>query len=335
MSKFIEEIKYRAKKDIKTIVLPEAEDVRILKAAQEAMDEAFANIILVGNKEKILEVANQNNIKIEKASIVEPLKSEDYEKYVNMFYELRKHKGMTEEKAREFICDPVYFGMMMVKDEKADGLVSGAVHSTSDTLRPALQILKTAPDTKLVSAFFIMVVPDCEYGENGTFIFGDSGLNQNPNEEELSEIAISSSKSFKKLVGKEPKVAMLSYSTHGSAKSELTEKVINATKKVVEKMPELLVDGELQLDAAIIPEVAKSKAPNSKIKGEANVLIFPDLNAGNIGYKLVQRLAKAEAYGPLCQGIAKPVNDLSRGCNAKDVAGVIAITAVQAQEQDH
>ena len=335
MSKFIEEIKYRAKKDIKTIVLPEAEDVRILKAAQETMDEAFANIILVGNKEKILEVANQNNIKIEKASIVEPLKSEDYEKYVNMFYELRKHKGMTEEKAREFIYDPVYFGMMMVKDSKADGLVSGAVHSTSDTLRPALQILKTAPDTKLVSAFFIMVVPDCEYGENGTFIFGDSGLNQNPNEEELSEIAISSSKSFKQLVGKEPKVAMLSYSTHGSAKSELTEKVINATKKVVEKMPELLVDGELQLDAAIIPEVAKSKAPNSKIKGEANVLIFPDLNAGNIGYKLVQRLAKAEAYGPLCQGIAKPVNDLSRGCNAKDVAGVIAITAVQAQEQDH
>ena len=334
MSKFIEEIKCRAKKDIKTIVLPEAEDIRILKAAQEALDEAFANIILIGNKEKILEVANQNSINIEKASIVEPLKSEDYEKYVNMFYELRKHKGMTEEKAREIISDPVYFGMMMVKDEKADGLVSGAVHSTSDTLRPALQILKTAPDTKLVSAFFVMVVPDCEYGENGTFIFGDSGLNQNPNEEELSEIAISSSKSFKQLVGKEPKVAMLSYSTHGSAKSELTEKVINATKKVVEKMPELLVDGELQLDAAIIPEVAKSKAPNSKIKGEANVLIFPDLNAGNIGYKLVQRLAKAEAYGPLCQGIAKPVNDLSRGCNEKDVAGVIAITAIQAQEQN-
>ena len=222
----------------------------------------------------------------------------------------------------------------MVKDEetKADGLVSGAIHSTSDTLRPALQILKTAPGTKLVSAFFVMVVPDCEYGSNGTFIFGDSGLNANPNPEELSEIAISSSKSFKQLVDEEPKVAMLSYSTYGSAKSELTEKVIEATKLLKEKAPELKADGELQLDAAIIPEVAKSKAPGSNVAGEANVLIFPDLDAGNIGYKLVQRLAKAEAYGPLCQGIAKPVNDLSRGCSYQDIAGVIAITAVQAQK---
>ena len=225
--------------------------------------------------------------------------------------------------------------MLMIKDEKsiADGLVSGAVHSTSDTLRPALQILKTAPDTKLVSAFFIVVVPECEYGENGTFIFGDSGLNENPDAEKLSEIAISSSKSFKQLVGKEPKVAMLSYSTYGSAKSELTEKVIEATKKVKEKEPDLLVDGELQLDAVIVPEVAELKAPGSPLKGNANVLIFPDLNAGNIGYKLVQRLGKAEAYGPLCQGIARPVNDLSRGCSSKDIAGVVAITAVQAQEK--
>ena len=224
--------------------------------------------------------------------------------------------------------------MLMVKDEEttADGLVSGAAHSTADTLRPALQILKTAPDTKLVSAFFVMVVPDCEYGSNGTFIFGDAGLNANPNPEELSEIAISSSKSFEQLVGKEPKVAMLSYSTMGSAKSELTQKVIDATKLLKEKEPDLKADGELQLDAAIIPEVAKSKAPESTVAGEANVLIFPDLDAGNIGYKLVQRLAKAEAYGPLCQGIAKPVNDLSRGCSYQDIAGVIAITAVQAQK---
>lgn len=214
----------------------------------------------------------------------------------------------------------------------ADGLVSGAVHSTSDTLRPALQILKTAPDTKLVSAFFVMVVPDCEYGEKGTFIFADSGLNENPDAESLSEIAISSSKSFSQLVQKEPKVAMLSYSTYGSAKSELTEKVIQATKLVKEKDRTLMVDGELQLDAAIVPEVAQMKAPNSPLKGEANVLVFPDLNTGNIGYKLVQRLGKAEAYGPLCQGISKPVNDLSRGCSGKDVAGVIAITAVQAQK---
>ena len=219
----------------------------------------------------------------------------------------------------------------MLKENTADGLVSGAIHSTSDTLRPALQILKTAPNTKLVSAFFVMVVPDCKYGENGTFIFGDSGLNEDPNAKSLSEIAISSSKSFRQLVGKEPKVAMLSYSTYGSAKSALTEKVIEATRRVKEKMPDLIVDGELQLDAAIIPEIAKSKAPGSPLKGEANVLIFPDLNAGNIGYKLVQRLAKAEAYGPLCQGIAKPVNDLSRGCNSDDIAGVVAITAVQAQ----
>ena len=240
---------------------------------------------------------------------------------------------MTIENAKELVKDPVYFGMLMLKDEesKVDGLVSGAIHSTSDTLRPALQILKTAPDTKLVSAFFVMVVPNCEYGENGTFIFGDAGLNENPGQEELSEIAISSSKSFKQLVQKEPKVAMLSYSTHGSAKSESTQKVIDATKAVKEKVPNLKVDGELQLDAAIIPEIAKMKAPTSELKGEANVLIFPDLNAGNIGYKLVQRLGKAEAYGPLCQGIAKPVNDLSRGCSSIDVAGVIAITAVQAQ----
>ena len=242
---------------------------------------------------------------------------------------------MTEEQAKELVKDPTHFGMLMLKDEKstADGLVSGAVHSTSDTLRPALQILKTKPGTKLVSAFFIMVVPNCDYGENGTFIFADSGLNQNPNEDELSEIAISSSESFKQLVGREPKVAMLSYSTKGSAKSELTEKMINATKLVKEKAKSLIVDGELQLDAAIVPEIAKSKAPNSPVKGEANVLVFPNLDAGNIGYKLVQRLAKAEAYGPLCQGIAKPVNDLSRGCSSKDIAGVIAITAVQAQNE--
>ncbi len=330
---FIETIKEKAKQNIKTIVLPESEDIRILKATEIALKEKYANIILVGNNEKISKITKENNINIEGAQIIDPENTDKHEKYANLLYELRKHKGMTIEEAEKIVLDPVYFGMLMVKDEKtkADGLVSGAAHSTSDTLRPALQILKTAPDTKLVSAFFVMVVPDCQYGENGIFIFGDSGLNQNPNPEELSEIAISSSKSFEQLVGKEPKVAMLSYSTLGSAKSELTEKMQEATKRLKEKQPELKADGELQLDAAIIPEIAKMKAPNSVLKGEANVLIFPDLNAGNIGYKLVQRLAKAEAYGPLCQGIAKPVNDLSRGCSAEDVAGVIAITAVQAQ----
>ena len=332
---FIENIKNRAKQEIKTIVLPEAEDLRTLKATQIALKEKYANIVLVGNEEIIKQKAQENNINIEGATIINPQTSKDYEKYAQLLYELRKNKGMTIEQAKELVLNPVYFGMLMVKDEetKADGLVSGAVHSTADTLRPALQILKTAPDTKLVSAFFVMVVPDCEYGENGTFIFGDAGLNENPNPDQLSEIAISSSKSFEQLVQKEPKVAMLSYSSHGSAHSELTEKVIEATKLLKEKEPNLIADGELQLDAAIIPEVAASKAPTSPLKGEANVLIFPNLDAGNIGYKLVQRLGKAEAYGPLCQGIAKPVNDLSRGCSAEDIAGVIAITAVQAQNK--
>lgn len=329
---FIDSIKEKAKKEIKLIVLPESNDIRVLKGAEKAIKENYANIVLVGDENEIQKLAKDNDIDISKAKIVNPRTSEKYEEYANLFYELRKNKGMTLEKSKETVLNEVYFGMMMVKSGDADGLVSGACHSTADTLRPALQILKTAPNTKLVSAFFLMVVPNCKYGEDGVFIFGDSGLNENPDPEQLSEIAISSSKSFKQLTGKEPKVAMLSYSTYGSAKSELTEKVIEATKLLKQKEPNLICDGELQLDAAIVPEVASSKAPGSPLKGEANVLIFPDLNAGNIGYKLVQRLGKAEAYGPLCQGIARAVNDLSRGCNSDDVAGVIAITAVQAQD---
>ena len=329
--KFIEEIKQRAKTNLKTIILPEAEDKRVLEAASKVAIEGFAKIVLLGDENKIKEDSKKYNINLEGVKIINPLTAEKRQEYIEKLYELRKHKGLTMEEAGELLKQPIYFGMMMLKDESsmADGLVSGAAHSTSDTLRPALQILKTAPNTKLVSAFFVMCVPDCNYGENGTFIFGDSGLNQNPTADELSEIAISSSKSFEQLVGTEPKVAMLSYSTYGSAKSELTEKVIEATKLAKEKAPNLCIDGELQLDAAIVPEVAKSKAPGSNVAGNANVLIFPDLNAGNIGYKLVQRLAKAEAYGPLCQGIAKPVNDLSRGCSADDIVGVVAITAVQ------
>ena len=329
---FIEAIKEKAKKDIKTIILPESEDLRVVEGASKVLKEGFAKIILIGNEEEVRKRANENNIDLTGATIINPKTSEKYEEYVNQFYELRKAKGMTIEKARETILEPIYFGMMMVKQGDSDGLVSGACHSTANTLRPALQILKTAPGTKLVSAFFAMVVPNCEYGENGVFIFGDSGLVENPTAEELSEIAISSSKSFHQLTGKEPKVAMLSYSTYGSAHSELTEKVIEATKLLKEKEPNLICDGELQLDAAIVPEIAASKAPGSPVAGKANTLIFPNLDAGNIGYKLVQRLAKAEAYGPLCQGIAKPVNDLSRGCNSDDIAGVVAITCVQAQD---
>ena len=328
---FIEEIKEKARKDLKSIVLPETDDVRVLQAAEKILKEGFSNVILVGNEENIKKLAEDNSLNIEGASIIEPAKSEKYEEYVNNFYELRKNKGITLEQAKEMILNNVYFGMMMVKNEDADGLVSGAAHSTADTLRPALQILKTAPGTKLVSSFFLMIVPDCEYGENGTFVFSDCGLNQNPTSEELSEIAISSAKSFEQLVGKDSKVAMLSYSTYGSAKSELVDKVVEATKLVKEKAPELKVDGEMQLDAAIVEEIGQKKAPGSEVAGHANTLIFPDLNAGNIGYKLVQRLAKAEAYGPLCQGIAKPVNDLSRGCSSDDIVGVVALTAVQAQ----
>ena len=329
---FIDKIKEKAKKDIKTIVLPESEDVRVLEGASKVIKEGFANIILIGNEAEVTERAKNNNIDIAGIKIINPKTSNKYEEYANSFYELRKAKGMTLEKAKETLLEPICFGMMMVKQGDSDGLVSGACHSTANTLRPALQILKTAPNTKLVSAFFAMVVPNCEYGENGVFIFGDSGLVENPTAEELSEIAISSSKSFHQLTGAEPKVAMLSYSTYGSAHSELTEKVIEATKLLKEKAPNLICDGELQLDAAIVPEVASSKAPGSPVEGKANTLIFPDLNAGNIGYKLVQRLAKAEAYGPLCQGIAKPVNDLSRGCSSDDIAGVVAITCVQAQD---
>ena len=330
---FIENMKLRAKKNIKTIVLPEGNDIRTIKAVEKVLNEKFADVIVLGNKNEILELAKKESINIDGVKIINPINDSNYDKLVNDFYELRKAKGMTIEKAKEILKDETYYGMMMVKEGLADGLVSGACHSTSNTLRPALQILKTAPGTKLVSAFFVMVVPDWEYGENGTFIFSDSGLNEYPDADSLAEIAISSSKSFKQLVGAEPKVAMLSYSTYGSAKSPLTEKVIEATKLLKEKEPDLICDGELQLDAAIVPEIAESKAPGSPVAGKANTLIFPDLDAGNIGYKLVQRLAKAEAYGPLCQGIAKPVNDLSRGCSSDDIVGVIAITAVQAQDQ--
>ena len=328
---FIEEIKERARKQIKTIVLPEAMDLRVLTATDIICKEDFAKVVLIGNEEEIVKLAKENNLDISKVKILEPSNSEKYEEYVNTFYELRKAKGMTIEQAKELLLEPIYFGMMMVKNGDADGLVSGAAHSTADTLRPALQILKTKPGTKLVSTFNLMIVPNYEYGNNGVFIFSDCGLNPKPNSDELSEIAISSAESYKQLVCDIPKVAMLSYSTYRSASSEDVDKIREATKLAKEKAPDLLIDGEMQLDSAIVPSVGKSKAPGSNVAGKANILIFPDLNAGNIGYKLVERLAKAEAYGPVCQGMAKPVNDLSRGCKAEDIVGVVAITALQAQ----
>ena len=325
-------LKREQKQVKKTIVLPETEDIRTYEAAEAVLKEGTANLILVGSEEEIAK--NKGSFDISGATIVDPAKSEKTDAYIAKLVELREKKGMTEEKARELLLtNYLYYGVMMVKMKDADGMVSGACHSTADTLRPSLQILKTKPGTKLVSAFFLMVVPNCDMGANGTFIFADAGLEQNPDPEKLANIAISSADSFKLLVEKEPVVAMLSHSTKGSAKHADVDKVVEATKIAQELAPELALDGELQLDAAIVPSVGESKAPGSKVAGHANVLVFPDLDAGNIGYKLVQRLAKAEAYGPLTQGIAAPVNDLSRGCSAEDIVGVVAITAVQAQAE--
>ncbi len=331
---FIDEIKAKAKSNVKTIVLPETEDARTYEAAEKILKEGTAKLVLIGSKEEVEK--NKGSFDITGAEIVDPATSDKTEGYIAKLVELRQKKGMTEEQARELLLKSyTYYGVMMVKMGDADGMVSGACHSTADTLRPCLQILKTKPGTKLVSSFFVMVVPDCDMGENGTFVFSDCGLEQNPDSEKLAAIALSAAESFKLLVGDEPRVAMLSHSSKGSAKHADVDKVVEAVKIAKENAPEgVMVDGELQLDAAIVPSVGASKAPDSPVAGKANVLVFPDLDAGNIGYKLVQRLAKAEAYGPMTQGIAAPVNDLSRGCSADDIVGVVAITAVQAQAAD-
>jgi len=326
---FMEKMIGKAIADQKTIVLAEGTDPRVVAAAAEIIRRKIAKVILLGNEQEIKKVAD--GLDLSGAKIIDPKKTDLHEDYANTFYEMRKAKGMTPEKASETMEDATYFGVMLVKKGVADGMVSGACHSTANTLRPALQIIRTAKDAKMVSGFFLINVPNCEYGENGTFVFADCGLNINPNADELSEIAIASAKSFRSLVGAEPKVAMLSFSTMGSGKDALVDKVVEATKLAKEKAPDLMLDGELQADAALVPSVGQSKAPGSKVAGHANVLVFPDLNAGNICYKLVERLAKADAYGPILQGIAKPVNDLSRGCKAEDIVGVVAITAVQAQ----
>jgi len=326
---FIETIKERAKAAEKTIVLPESLERRTVEATAQILEEGICKVILIGNPEKIKE--GSQGLDIEKAIIIDPSNFEAMDMYVTKLIELREKKGMTKEKAIKLLMEnPLYLGVMMVKMGKADGMVAGAINATADVLRPSLQILRTAPNTKIVSSFFVMVVPDCTYGHNGIFVFSDAGLVQNPKVEELAAIAGSSAKSFKSLVGVEPIVGMLSHSTKGSASHPDVDKVVQAMTLAKSLYPEYQIDGEFQLDAAIIPSVGASKAPDSDIAGKANVLIFPDLDAANIGYKLTQRLAKAAAYGPVTQGIAKPVNDLSRGCTAEDIVGVVAITAVQA-----
>lgn len=331
---YIDIIKEKAKSDKKTIVLPETTDKRTLIAASNIVKEGIADIIMIGDPDKINDGANWLEIELDGVTIVNPVNNPKTEEYIELLYECRKNKGMTLEKAREILLeDYLTYGVMMVKANDADGMVAGACHATADTLRPALQILKTAPGVKLVSGFFLMCAPNCDMGDNGTFIFADCGLNQDPNPEELAAIADSSAKSFKLLVGSKPIIAMLSHSTKGSAKHPLVDKMVEATRIAKEQYPNLCIDGELQADAALVKNVAKTKAPGSEVAGNANVLVFPNLDCGNIAYKLVQRLGKVEAYGPMLQGIAKPVNDLSRGCSWQDIVGVVALTAVQAQLQ--
>lgn len=320
-----------AQRDRKRIVLPEGEEERNLVASQKIKENGLADVILVGNEGVIKRKAAELKVNLDGICIIDPETSDKINSYVQEFYEMRKNKGMTMEKAEKIVRDPLYYGTMMVKLGDADGMVSGAIHTTGDLLRPGLQIIKTAPGVSVVSSFFIMVVPGSEYGDEGMLLFSDCAVNPNPTAEQLASIAIATAETAKNLFGMSPKVAMLSFSTMGSADHELVDKVRKATELAKELRPDLLIDGEMQLDAAIVDKVAKQKAPNSKVAGNANVLIFPDLQSGNIGYKLVQRFAKAEAIGPVCQGFAKPINDLSRGCSSEDIVNVVAITAVQAQ----
>lgn len=327
---FIDEMKARAKANKKKIVLPESTDIRILKATEIVINENIADIVLIGNKEEIYKICDSQNIDIKNAEIVDSIKSKKLDEYAKVLSE--NDKTVTYEEAQNLVRNPVYFGMLMVKQGECDGYVSGAMNTTKNILKTAMKIFKKE-GTKILSTALLMLVPNKEYGsKDGVYIFSDCALNEKPGYLALSEIAISSAKTYEKFTNKPAKVAMLSYSTFGSAKSKYTEKVIKATERVKQKWPELIIDGELQLDAAIVPEIAKSKAPNSNINGEANVLIFPDINSGNIGYKLVERLAKAEMFGPICQGLEKPINDLSRGCSVDGIVGTIIMTAIQAQE---
>lgn len=321
----------KAKSDRKKIVLAEGTEPRVIEAADKILKEGLADIVLLGEEKEIKAKAKEKKCNIDKAEIINPLLSPKLQQYADYFYELRKNKGMTPEKALESMKSVLYFGTMMVKLKDADGMVAGSINTTGDLLRPALQIIKTAPGISVVSSTFIMNVPNKQYGTDGIILFADCAVNPNPDADQLASIAVSTARTAKMLAGIEPKVAMLSFSTKGSAKHELVDKVVEATQKAKEMAPELAIDGELQADAALVQKVADLKAPKSKVAGHANVLVFPDLQAGNIGYKLVQRLGGAEAIGPVSQGFAKPVNDLSRGCSFNDIVNVVAITSVQAQ----
>jgi len=330
----LELIKQNAIKNYKRIVLPEGLEERTLKAADEVLNESIAQLIIIGNMEKVNEAAKNLGLKnINKANIVDPLKHEKKEKYINLMVELRKNKGLTKDEAAKLIENPLYLGTLMIKSGDADGEVAGAMNATSDVLKPAFQYVKTLPGISVVSGAFIMILKDKEFGNDGMLIFADCAVHPNPTDRELAEIAVATARTTKAIAGFEPKIAMLSFSTKGSAHHEMCDKVISATKIAKEMNPDLQIDGELQADAAIIPSIGKSKAPGSNIAGSANVLIFPTLESGNIAYKLVQRLAHAEAIGPILQGMAAPINDLSRGCSVSDIVNMIAITSNQTAGQ--
>ena len=327
----IAQIKEKAKADKKYILLPEGTEERTVQAAEIITKQGIAKVALLGNESEIKDVAAKFNVDLSGVDIIDPVKSADFEGYVEKFYEMRKAKGVTPEQADKMMHDTLFFAAMMIKEGKADGMVAGAINTTGNTLRPGLQIIKMAKGISVVSSCFIMELPNKSYGDDGIMLFGDCAVNPNPTAEQLAAIAVSTAQTGKALCGIDPRVAMLSFSTKGSAKHEFVDKVSNATKMVHELAPDLMVDGELQADAALVEKVGRLKSPGSPVAGKANILIFPYLQAGNIGYKLVQRLAGAEAIGPICQGFAKPINDLSRGCSIEDIVSVVAITAVQAQ----
>lgn len=327
----IKTIREKASKDCQRIVLPEGDEERTILAADQIIREKLAHVILLGDPDSIGQLVEKYGLNnIEKARIIDPKSHDKKEEYANLLYEIRKSKGMTMEQAMELVEDPLYLGTLMIKAGDADGEVAGARNATGDVLRPAFQIVKTMPGISVVSGAFIMILKDKEFGENGILVFADGAVHPDPTENELAEIAVATAGTVRHILGFEPRIAMCSFSTRGSAQHPMVDKVVNATKKAKEMDSTLIIDGDLQVDAALIKEIGESKAPGSPLAGTANVLIFPDLNSGNIAYKLVQRLAHAEAIGPVLQGMAAPINDLSRGCSVSDIVNLAAITANQA-----